>query len=634
MYKRTGRATRQLIILLLTVAVVSQPLCLYASEKNDEKKPQTTAALVQHYEDRTGVFELTSKSRIFVVSDGDAKEPPKEDELMDTAELMSCEIAGSGLIGENPPTVVYGRKARAKAGDIVIELKDGIDFSYGGDMADDEEAYALEIGAKAELSACDTDGIFYGFVTLLELAAESDSEDGAVLINKCKIYDGPDVAERTIFLDCGRKYFSRTWIENLIRRSAMQRYNAIQLHFTEDQGIRLDSEVFPWLTDGQKTLSREDMAEIVAFAGRYHMEVIPSVDTPGHNEYMVVKYASYVKKHPDWSFEYAGKTYDSKSKGFSSIANHYSFNGEKKKANYIGIDITKEHAVAFVDALIDDYAGFFAELGCTRFAIGGDEVFGWYEFTLGGRSFGYRNRWGAFQHWAGYAKNTLGIKKGSAEDAFINYMNHVAGIVEARGYTCRMFNDEIYISRKQHVELKESIEIQLWSPAAGNYRKLVGENRKIYMDIPKWAYYVVKSEGGEDIMSNRYRSVNAENIFKNWKPGQISLGKKTYTLPADQFGGAVFNIWCDQPSYKSTKKIWEETRMRTWASGSRMWNKEINSRNSGSERRLKYDEFKGSAGKFNRVMSFDLDPENTMELREAGEPVKAHGFPGKLFGLE
>lgn len=629
MYRRASRAVRQFIILLLTVAVVMQPLCLYAADKDEEKIPQTTAALVQHYEARTGTFELTGKSRIFVVSDGE-----EADGLMDTVELMSREIAESGLAGEKAPAVVYGRKSRAKSGDIVIELTDNIDFSYGGDMADDEEAYSLEIGAKAQLTACGTDGVFYGLVTLLELAAESDAKGGAVLINKCKIYDGPDVAERTIFLDCGRKYFSRMWIENFIRRSAMQRYNAIQLHFTEEQGIRLESEAFPWLTDGQKALSREDMSEIVAYAGKYHMEVIPSVDTPGHNEYMVAKYASYVKKHPDWSFEYDGKTYSSKTKGFSSIANYYSCNGEKKKVNYVGVDITKKHAVAFVDALIDDYASFFAELGCTKFAIGGDEVFGWYEFTLGGKSFGYKNRWDAFQHWAKYAKKSLGIEKGSSQDTFINYMNHVAELVEAKGYTCRMFNDEIYISKKQHVDLKESIEIQFWSPAAGNYRKLVGQNRKIYMDIPKWSYYVVKSSEGADIMSNRYRAVNAENIFRNWKPGQITLGKKAYTLPADQFGGAVFNIWCDQPSYKSSTKIWEETRMRTWSSGSRMWNKEINSGNSGSERKLKYDELKRSAKKFSSVMSFNINPEKTIELAETGEPEKALGFLEKLFGAE
>ncbi len=301
-------------------------------------------ALVQDYEPMSGKFELTNDSHFYI-----AMENAPAGELLDTVDLMAGQFALADIPGKDVLGIEYGRSRKAKAGDIVIKLVENIDFSYGGDMADDSEAYSLEISDKATITACGVDGVYYGLITLLEMAKSGRSEEGVVL-EGCRIHDGPDVPERTVFLDCGRKYFSKEWIENFIRRSSFQRFNAIQLHFTEAQGIRLDSEVFPWLTKGQKSLSREDMAEIVRVARQYHMDVIPSIDTPGHNEYMVKKYASHVKKHPDWSFEYGGKTYSSRNcRGFKKIANHYSYNGETKAADYIGIDITKKHAVAFVD---------------------------------------------------------------------------------------------------------------------------------------------------------------------------------------------------------------------------------------------------------------------------------------------
>lgn len=602
-----------ILSLILALSLGVQTVC--AGDSLEASAENAVLALVQDHEPMSGKFELTNNSHFYI-----AMQSEPTDELLDTVDLMASQFALAGVPGKDVLGIEYGRSRKAKPGDIVIKLKENIDFSYGGDMADDSEAYSLDISDKATITACGVDGVYYGLLTLLEMAKSVKNEEG-VILDGCRIHDGPDVSERTVFLDCGRKYFTKEWIENFIRRSSFQRFNAIQLHFTEAQGIRLDSEVFPWLTKGQKSLSREDMAEIVRTAKRYHMEVIPSIDTPGHNEYMVKKYAAHVKKHPGWSFEYGGKKYSRKNcKGFNKIANHYSYNGETKAADYIGIDITKKHAVAFVDALIDDYAEFFADLGCTKFAIGGDEAFGWYEFTLGGKNFTYSNRWSAFEHWAKYARETLDIKNGSASDAFVNYMNSIAGRLGKMGYTCRMFNDEIYISKKQHVELNENIEIQFWSPAAGNYSRLIDQNRKIYLDIPKWSYYVVRTFDGGDIMKTKYRSVNAENIYNKWAPGKPGIGGQT--IPADQLGGEYFNIWCDEASYKSAEKIWKETKYRTWASASRMWNKEINSADSGLGIKLKYEEFKKFAADMGCFPGYTGNPKEAVDLPEVSEPVR------------
>ena len=85
-------------------------------------------------------------------------------------------------------------------------------------------------------------------------------------------------------------------------------------------------------------------------------------------------------------FTYDGKTYDSSIRDSAPSPITTRMAGRQRKRDYIGIDLTKEHAVAFTNALIDGYADFFANLGCTKFDIGSDELLGWYTFELGGET--------------------------------------------------------------------------------------------------------------------------------------------------------------------------------------------------------------------------------------------------------
>jgi hexosaminidase len=328
----------------------------------------------------------------------------------------------------------------------------------------------------------------------------------------------------------------------------MQRYNTIILHFSEAEGLRLDSEVFPWLTDNIKSMSREDAEEIVRFARRYHMEVIPSIDVPGHNRFMVSRYAQYVSKHPDFSFTYGGRTYDRSIKGFNSIANHYSRDGVTRKVTDIGIDITRAHAVAFADALIDDYAKFFYSLGCRQFDICGDEVMGWSNFMLGDNEVSYEDRWLFLEHWSRYARKSLGIRKGSASDTFISYLNSVTGRLEKMGYTCRVFNDEIDINSDQHVELRKSVGITCWDLKDNGAEHYAKKGHIVYNGVMQWSYYVVRKQNGRDIMKHRYKSVNPRNIYENWDPRSFSAtANKVRRIDDALLGGACFFIWCDDP---------------------------------------------------------------------------------------
>ena len=584
-----------------------------------EAGPQSFAeALAQEYSRQKGSFILTKDSRFYIVAD---EEPDKD--LVETVRLIDSQFAAYAIPSDKPLPVVYGKKDFALKGDIVVNLVDEEDFLPGIQTADPEETYRIDVDETAAVEACGQDGIWYGLTGLMQLFREKQNaeQENAVVLDKMRIKDGPDLKERALMLDCGRKYYSKEWIENLIKRASLQRYNAIILHFAEAEGIRFDSEVFPWLTENIDSLTTEDMKEIVETAHRYHMEVIPSFDTPGHNTFMVERYASYVKSDPDFSFTYDGKTYDSSVDGFSSIANHYSHGGETEKADYIGIDLTREHAVAFTNTLIEGYADYFSKLGCSKFDIGSDELLGWYTFELGGDVIDYDNRWTALEHWKSYARNTLGIEKGSARDVLVSYINDLAGRLEKKGYTCRVFNDEIDVNRSQHVELKDSIEVTYWFDADNTAAHFAEKGHTVHNFMESWCFYVLRSENGKDIMNGKYKTVNGRNIYENWNPRSFARkAGKSDTVPEDRLGGGYFAIWCDFPDYKGAGTVWAETEFKTWANASRMWNAEVNSAASGIRNRIPYDDMKAFAAGLNGFPGYTGDPEVNAELPDAPQP--------------
>ena len=631
-------------------------------------------ALSQDYRAVPGTLRLTEDSVFYLVSAGDRtgnddsaenkdsaeskvsaqsedfekdlEKDPEEDlgidpekDLEETVSLMSELFATRGIPSDKPLEIVREEADSADTGstessterdadrgiqdgDIVIELmsRDRFAKELGRhiDNAIIDQGYELCAEDHIELKACTSDGVYYGLLTLMEIAAGKGSDDksadnkaasekGAsekstdngvkgITLDRFRIYDAPDLDERIISVDCARKYFSKKWLEEFIRRSSLQRYNRVVLHFAEAECMRLDSEAFPWLTDGVKSLGRDEAAELVRLAKRYHIKIIPSFDTPGHNSYMVKKYAEYVKKNPDFSFTYDGKKYSRKTKGFRSIANYYSRGRAKRKSTWIGIDITSEHARAFTDAVIDDYAKSFKDLGCDEFDICGDEVLGWNSLMVGKYWVDYQNRWQAVGHWKKYARETLGIRKGSASDTFITYLNTVAERLEGMGYRCRVFNDEIDLNKDQHVRLRKSVGITFWEKDVRSAAHYADSGHTLYNAVEQWTYYVVGKDGRRDIMKSRYKTVDAGNIYDNWDPRSFSAGRGSRKhIDSDKFGGGCFFIWCDMPGYKSADEIMKETELRTWANSCRMWNQEVNSGRSGIRAAMSYDKMKAFA---------------------------------------
>ncbi len=582
-----------IVMIVLITMLAAAGFFLFAIMADTEEEKETASA--------PGSFKLSDISGFYIVSD----ESPDED-LLETVRTMDSLFSAAEIPSENALPIHYGEKEWAEAGDIVVILNPLYKSDLPNGKAQGFTIFPCSNGTL-EISAGTTDGLWYGMNDLLQRCLEDDS----AIENE--VTDAPESPERTLLLDCGRKYYSRNWIENLIRRMSWQRYTSLHLHFSDAEGFGVESALYPWLNEGDY-LSFDDLTSICETARMYHIEIIPELDSPGHLRYIIQKYAAHAAEEPGFSFTYQGQTYSATDEGGSNISNYYVYNGSRSAFSNSGIDLSNKTAVAFLNSLIDEYADYFAAQGSTHFCIGGDELFGWSGATAGGRSFSPNELWFAMEHWAAYAQDELGIENGSAGDTFVSYLNELSEHLGEKGFSCRVWNDQLLRIDNQHIALDPSIDIIYWSNDYTPMEKLASFGNKIHSSNTDWCYYVIRRDKrGGDIMDRTRRYCSGRYIYENWNPRNCATPKQDETLiPESSYAGGYFCIWSDSPDYKTAVTVWEDTEYRSWANAAKLWDHDVN-------KEMSYNEFKEHVKKTGTFPGFTGNCEAEYTLPRAGE---------------
>ena len=376
------------------------------------------------------------------------------------------------------------------------------------------------------------------------------------------------VNECIFMLDCARKYLSPTFIKKLIYEISEIGYNAIIINFSEDMGLRLESKMYPWLAGGDhslcvfgaangeaenddKFITQDEMADIVNFAHKRGMKVIPSFDSPGHMNYAVKKYNERYGSDISNYFHKDGRI---------SIVHGSSVYGEESQLAYSrGIDISNREAVSFVRSLYAEYGLFFRELGCTEFNIGGDELLGFGESIDDSVS-----KWQNLEHWESYAKERTGDENAVAYDAFVLYMNDICELLRSIGYrSFRMWNDDAYrdfdTGWRGITELDPNIEILYWSEIANGGKNTaefyLEKGRAIYNFGRKHTYYTLYPEKNPSM-------VTPEEIERDWNAYVFKFDDPAHPLdaPNEMVKGAGMCLWTDTPARESEDEILEHIR--------------------------------------------------------------------------
>jgi len=127
-----------------------------------------------------------------------------------------------------------------------------------------------------------------------------------------EISDAPRFGWRGMGLDLSRHFFPKEFVLKLVDLASLHKLNVLHLHLTDDQGWRVQINGYPRLTEvgawrrespsghykeGRKDgtphggfFTKADLAEIVAYAARRFVTILPEIDMPGHMQAAIASY--------------------------------------------------------------------------------------------------------------------------------------------------------------------------------------------------------------------------------------------------------------------------------------------------------------------------------------------------------
>lgn len=218
-------------------------------------------------------------------------------------------IVGQGRFPLSPATAIGGDKAAAAAFTDLMRRtlwtarpartgtrQGAIAFRRIAGFA--PEAYRVEVTpAGATVSASDRAGLYYGAVTLWQLATQADA---AGTIPAVTVRDAPRYRWRGVMLDSARHFQSPAFIKRFIEWMALNKLNRFHWHLADDQGWRLEIRKYPRLTGisawrrpatapGAPPLpvvggfyTQAEVRDIVRFAAVRGVTIVPEIEMPGH----------------------------------------------------------------------------------------------------------------------------------------------------------------------------------------------------------------------------------------------------------------------------------------------------------------------------------------------------------------
>lgn len=433
----------------------------------------------------SGIFTLTTDSRFFIAADSD---PSKTDAGL-FVQTVSSEFASKKIPSANVMPIVYGNKVQAKTGDIII-----IPDSRNVDKA---QGYRLTVDAKnITVEAKDAAGVLNGLHTVLQSMVR-----GGTALNACTVNDWPDVAERSVYLDCGRVYFKPETIKALIRTLSWNKMNVLYLDFSNNNATRFFLDEMKVTVAGTTyditkakpsngSLSQADMDGIIAEANKYGVQIIPTFNSPGHIGGIRSVNSSFFKSA-------AASDYDS---GTGKVA----------------LNIKDSNAYEFGQKVVKLYVDYFASKGCKSFNIAADEV----------------------------TDAISGLN--STDSTFVGYVNDLNTYIKSKGMTTRMFNDGI---KSEDSGISKDIVVLYWTSGSPDLGGLVENGYSVVNFYWEYLYY---AHG-----ASSYWNCTPATMFA-WNPASYgassdlisyeSTKQPAYYVNVANAGtvlGANFAIWTD-----------------------------------------------------------------------------------------
>ena len=195
----------------------------------------------------------------------------------------------------------------------INDPKNKINISLNAKHSLGKEEYKLNISDLGfiTIEASHEPGLFYGFQSFRQLCdpnLEKGLKPKTSFIPSCEIKDAPSFSYRGMHLDVSRHFFDVDFIKTYIDMIALHKMNVFHWHLTDDNGWRIEIKKYPLLTEkaawrvdrrhepwkeqspakqNEKATyggyyTQEEIKEVVEYAGKKNILVIPEIEMPGH----------------------------------------------------------------------------------------------------------------------------------------------------------------------------------------------------------------------------------------------------------------------------------------------------------------------------------------------------------------
>ncbi|MBO8186800.1 beta-N-acetylhexosaminidase [Streptomyces spirodelae] len=437
-------------------------------------------------------WQLTKHTRVIAAHDS----------LRDEAKLLADELK------------VQVAKGPARTDDVELDrAKGGEQGKPGGGP----EGYRLvSRDGKVTITGGDDAGVFYGTRTLLQThRAQGRFAEGTVR-------DAPDRPQRGFSLDIARKNFSADWIKARIREMGDLKLNQLQLHLSDDQAFRVESDTHPEIVSDPH-LTKAQVRDIVELASSRHITVIPEIDSPGH-------LGAVLKAHPDLQLRSAS--------------------GATPRG---AIDISKPAAAELVDDLLVEFADLFPG----KYAhAGGDE----YQALM------TENPEQTYPGLAEEARKRYG-KDAKVQDLATAWLNDRTETLRKHGKTPQVWNDGMH--RGGVVKPDKSRQVAYWTGREAGQRQpaeyLEGGWEVVNLN-DEYLYYVLGQP-------NNFTYPTGRRIYEHWTPAVVRGTEPVPGKWADRkhIVGGRFAVWGDLADAQTTEQVARGIRLPLAATAQKLW---------------------------------------------------------------
>ncbi len=324
-----------------------------------------------------------------------------------------------------------------------------------------EQGYSLNITPeKITINARDNTGVFYALMSINQLINDNYQ------LPVGGFSDSPRFNFRGVHLDVARNFRSVNFVKSLIKQMAHLKLNKLHLHLADDEGWRLEIKGLEELTtvggyrcyDPSETqclitqlgsgpnrdnsangfYSQEDYQHLLQFADAHHVEIIPSLDMPGHSRAAIKSMESRYRQL------YQAEKYDA--------ANEFLLTDFKDTTQYSSVQHYNDNTLnpcldstyRFVDKVLSNLINQHKKAGVPmkRYHIGADETAGaWHESPA----------------CEAFIKNTPSVH--SVEDLGGYFVSKVAQMVQSKGIIAGGWSDGM---REFTPEVTKPMQVNVW----------------------------------------------------------------------------------------------------------------------------------------------------------------------------